>query len=322
MHRGVPIALRLRTAPESARDRSNLQAHRVPADSLVFVEPGQGFVPMKITVAFYGIPRYTAISAPSIETHLLAPMRAWADVTVVHHLWRIDEVRSARSGEHAVLAKDAYTYFDQFAGVVEPPEAFEDGPLFQAWKRHGDSFGDDFGSLRNLMHQLQSLRRVTALIAPTKPDVVVFARPDLQYHDDVPRSACRLASRLPRTCVVPIWNWWAGYNDRFAICGRSSYEAYGRRLDRALDFAQETGRPIHSEMLLKFSLLKSRGQILAIPLTASRVRADGTVRQENFNSLDTSVLWRGRRDRLDRLQCRVTRQVSRLVFPDASWSKA
>ena len=277
---------------------------------------------MKITVAFYGIPRYTAISAPSIETHLLEPMRAWADVTVVHHLWRIAEVRSTRSGEDAALAKDAYAYFDQFEGVVEAPERFEDGATFQAWKRHGDAFGDDFGSLRNLMHQLQSLRRVTALIGRTDPDVVVFARPDLQYHDDIPRSACRLVARLPRTCVVPIWNWWAGYNDRFAICGRSAYEAYGRRLERALEFAQEASRPIHSEMLLKFALRKSRVNTLAIPLTASRVRADGTVRQENFNSLETSVLWRGRRDKLDRLQCRVTRQVSKLVFPDAAWNKA
>lgn len=277
---------------------------------------------MKITVAFYGIPRYTAISAPSIETHLLEPMRAWADVSVVHHLWRIDEVRSARSGEAAVLAKDAYAYFDQFEGTVEQPEAFEASPLFESWKSHGDAFGDNFGSLRNLMHQLQSLRRVTERIAQTAPDVVVFARPDLQYHDDIPRSACRLVARLPRTCVVPIWNWWAGYNDRFAICGRSAFEAYGRRLDRALDFAREAGRPIHSEMLLKFALRKSHVQTLAIPLTASRVRADGTVRQENFNSLETSVLWRGRRDKLDRLQCRVTRQVSKLVFPDASWSKA
>ena len=205
---------------------------------------------MKIAVAFYGIPRCTSISGPSIETHLLEPMRAWADVSVVHHLWRIDEVRSARSGENVMLGKDAYTYFDQFGGVVEPPQAFETSSLFEAWKAHGDAFNDNFGSLRNLMHQLQSLRRVTDLIEKMDPDVVVFARPDLQYHDDIPRSACRLVAHLPRTCVVPIWNWWAGFNDRFAICGRSAFKAYGHRLDRALDFAREANSPIHSERLL------------------------------------------------------------------------
>ncbi len=276
---------------------------------------------MKITVAFYGIPRCTPISAPSIERNLLEPLRSAGDVSVVHHLWRIDRVKSARSGEDAVLPQDAYAYFEQFSGVVEPPEVFEAGEQFQSWKACGDQFGDNFGSLRNLMHQLQSLRRVTALIERTDPDVVVFARPDLQYHDAIPLSACRFAARFPRSCVVPIWNWWAGYNDRFAICGKAAYRAYGNRVDRAVDSARATRRPIHSESLVKFALRKAGANTLAIPMTASRVRADGTVREENFNSIATSTLWRGRRDRFDRLQCRLTRQVSKMIFSDASWDK-
>jgi hypothetical protein len=277
---------------------------------------------MKITVAFYGIPRCTPISAPSIEHHLLRPLRAAADVSVVHHLWRIDRVTSARSGEDVPLPQDAYAYFDQFAGVIEAPERFEAGEQFKSWMAAGDEFGDNFGSLRNLMHQLQSLKRLTALVDRTDPDVVVFARPDLQYHDDVPLSACRLAAKFPSLCVVPIWNWWAGFNDRFAICGKAAYTAYGNRVDRAVDFAQAAGRPIHSEGLVKFALHTGGVNTLAIPMTASRVRADGTVRQENFNSIETSTLWRGRRDRFDRLQCRLTRQVSKMLFSDAAWDKA
>ena len=277
---------------------------------------------MKITVALYGIPRCTPISAPSIERHLLQPLRSAGDISVVHHLWRIDHVTNARSGEDIALPQDAYAYFDQFAGVVEPPERFEASEQFKSWMMAGDQFGDNFGSLRNLMHQLQSLKRVTALADRTDPDVVVFARPDLQYHDDIPLSACRLAAKFPSLCVVPIWNWWAGFNDRFAICGKAAYQAYGNRVDRAVDFAQAAGRPIHSESLVKFALRSGGVNTLAIPMTASRVRADGTVRQENFNPIETSTLWRGRRDRLDRLQCRVTRQVSKLIFSDASWDKA
>jgi hypothetical protein len=277
---------------------------------------------MKITVAFYGIPRCTPISAPSIERHLLQPLRSFGEVHVVHHLWKIDHVTSARSGEDAALARDAYEYFDQFPGVVEPPEHFETGEEFKSWMMFGDEFGDNFGSLRNLMHQLQSLKRVTELVRRTDPDIVVFARPDLQYHDSVPLSACRLAAKFSSLCVVPIWNWWAGLNDRFAICGKAAYQAYGNRVDRAVDYAQAAGRPIHSESLVKFALRESGVSTLAIPMTASRVRADGTVRQENFNPLETSTLWRGRRDKFDRLQCRLTRQVSKLIFSDASWDKA
>ena len=276
---------------------------------------------MKITVAFYGIPRCTDISAPSIETHLLAPLSKLGEVFVVHHLWKLDQVRSTRSGENVALPADAYDYFNDFSGEIEPPEPFEEGEAFAGWKRSGDPFGDNFGSLRNLMHQLQSLKRATALAKETNPDVVVFARPDLQYHDDIPLSACRFAARFPSTCVVPIWNWWAGYNDRFAICGRNAFEAYGMRLDRAIEFAQSTGRSIHSESLVKFALRRARVRTLAIPLTASRVRADGAIRQENFDSIATCVLWRGPRDKVDRLRCRVTRQVSKIIFPDAAWRK-
>lgn len=277
---------------------------------------------MKITVAFFGIPRCTSISAPSIEQHVLGPLRAAGAVRVVHHLWKIEHVKSARSGEDAAMSRDAYAYFDQFSGVVEPPERFEEGRQFQEWKAFGDDFGDGFGSLRNLLHQLQSLQRVTALVEATNPDIVVFARPDLQYHDDIPLSACRLAARFPSLCVVPIWNWWAGYNDRFAICGRAAYRAYGNRVDRAVAHALAAGGPIHPESLVKFALREGGASTLAIPMTASRVRADGTVRPENFDSLATSTLWRGRRDRLNRFRCQLTRQVSRLIFTDASWDKA
>lgn len=277
---------------------------------------------MKITVAFYGIPRCTQICAPAIQAHLLDPLKRFGEVSVVHHLWKIGHVKSARSGEDVAMAADAYAWFEQFPGVVEPPEAFEEGALFQSWKQFGDGFKDDFGSLRNLMHQLQSLKRVTALVKQTAPDVVVFARPDLLYHDDIPRSACRLVARFPSLCVVPQWNWWAGFNDRFAICGRKAFEAYGNRMDRAVDFAQATRRQIHSEALVKFALGRGGAHTLAIPLKASRVRADGTIRQENFNALETSTLWRGHRDKLDRLRFRVTRQLSRVAFPDAEWQDA
>ncbi len=277
---------------------------------------------MKITVAFYGIPRCSRISAPSIEANLLQPLRSVGQVSVVQHLWQIQTVKSARSGEDIALAEDAYIHFRNFEGVIEPPAAFEESELFATWKSFGDSFNDNFSSLRNLMHQLQSLKRVTELIRRTEPDVVVFARPDLQYHDEIPVSACRFVRRFPGTCVVPIWNWWAGFNDRFAVCGRGAYEAYGTRVDRAVDFAQSTGRPIHSESLVKYALGKARVRTLAIPTTASRVRADGTVRPENFNSVETCVLWRGRsRDRLDRLQCRLTREMSKIIFSDAPWHK-
>jgi hypothetical protein len=269
---------------------------------------------MKITVAFYGIPRCTAISAPSIERHVLAPLRRIGQVTVVHHLWKIDGIKSIRSGENGKLPPDAYDYFKHCEGLVEPAPPFESGELFARWKWFGDAFGDDFASLRNLMHQLQSLHRVTELVSNTAPDVVIFARPDLLYHDAIPESAVRLAENRPKLTVIPIWNWWGGFNDRFAICGREAYEAYGRRLELGVSFAEQNRRPVHSESLVKFALHEAGVETLGIPLKASRVRLDGSVKVEDFDHLRTNTPWY---DPLGTIRMLAAQRASKRLFPDA-----
>lgn len=263
---------------------------------------------MKITVAFFGIPRCTAVCAPAIERHVLAPLRAVADVRVVHHLWQLERVTSARSGEDVVQPESAYDWFRAHAGRIEPPPRLEDGERFRRWTSHGDGFDDGFRSLRNLLHQLESLRRVTRLVDEQPCDAVLFARPDLLYHDPIPASACRLAQRRPHACIVPSWNWWAGLNDRFALCGARSYRAYGERVEAAEEFAARTRQPVHSEKLLRFAMRRAGASIFTLPCRASRVRADGSVKEENFDDLQT--LCEGRRGRLRLLYARYRSTLS------------
>ena len=54
-----------------------------------------------IAVALYGLPRCSAVTVPSIEKQILAPLRRCGNVRVFYHLFlqdRIDNVRSSEAG--------------------------------------------------------------------------------------------------------------------------------------------------------------------------------------------------------------------------------
>jgi hypothetical protein len=235
----------------------------------------------------FGIPRCMRVSLPTIERNVLAPLRHLGEVSVHYHLYRLAQVINPRSGEQGRLAAENYDCFGSFSGVLEASGAAFTGTTFAGWQAFGDAFGDDFASLRNLRSQLYSLERVTGLVAAEKPGVVVFIRPDLCYHDVLPAGAVRYAARQPAACVVPVWQWWHGYNDRFAICGAESYRAYGRRGQLAEEFCRTTGGPLHSERLLRFALRRARCRMRVMTTQASRVRVDGTVVRERFDGART-----------------------------------
>lgn len=141
---------------------------------------------------------------------------------------------------------------------------------------YGDRWGNDYRSLRNLIHQLHSLHRVT----PDDTDVVVFARPDLIYHDSL-APIIREALSDPRPRIyLPRWQSWGGMNDRFAIAVGSAAQTYGRRIEAVHDFCAGNG-PLHSEKLLAFVLRNI--EVIPIPHRASRVRPNGTV-WESFSA--------------------------------------
>lgn len=242
---------------------------------------------MKIVVAFFGIPRCTAISAPSIEANILAPLRKLGEVEVVYHLYEQKQVSNSRSGEHGQLDPANYTYFQQFRGITEVPGVAHEGDALNKWKSFGDAFADDFASLRNLRSQLYSLLQVSRLVESTNPDVVLFIRPDLLYHDPIPARLIEIAQENPKACIIPDWQWWGGYNDRFSICGRDAYWSYGTRIRQVINFCTQHQSPLHSESLVRYALKADGLKLYTTGLQASRVRVSGETKIEEFNPLST-----------------------------------
>ena len=250
---------------------------------------------MKIAVALFGIPRASKLALPTLFGTALAELGHVGETRVFHHLFVQPRVRNPRSSEDDELRASAYTPFDAFDGELEPA-----GDCLQRWpverlQTFGDYYQDDFVSFNNLVHQLHSLWRVTQRIEAWQPDVVLFLRPDLIYHDAIPQAWIEAALRAPRLVVVPDWQWWGGVNDRLAVCGRASYPAYGRRIERAARFCERTTRPLHAERLLRFALHEARLRLRTRAFRASRIRTDGRMVAEKFHSNGTVGPWTNRR---------------------------
>jgi hypothetical protein len=238
---------------------------------------------MKIAVAFFGIPRNSKICLPTIESNIYGRLPGDATVASFYHLYSPQMVTNVRSGEHGFLGEDNYQPFDGMKGVVEPAGGCLDRWDYRLIQSFGDVWGDDGKSLHNLVHQLNSLHEVTSMLEAFGPDVVLFLRPDLIYLDPLPKYVIPAVFASPSAVHIPHWQWWNGLNDRFAVCGRSSYRAYGKRIECALRFCAEHQRGLHSERLLRFAMKEARAKLRTLDMRASRVRVGGEVVDESFS---------------------------------------
>jgi hypothetical protein len=190
---------------------------------------------------------------------------------------------NARSGEDASMPAEAYAPFAPFDGELEAPGACLNTWQFEQLKQFGDHHRDTFRSLQNLIHQLHSLR-----LTLWQPDMVMFMRPDLFHHTGFNQAAMASVADHAERCILPQWHWWGGLNHRFALCGAQVFKAYGCRIEQALAFAQQTGRPLHGERLVHYALSRADASVRTTALEASRVRVNGQLKAENFAAMTTS----------------------------------
>lgn len=211
-----------------------------------------------VVICHYGITRGLDRTVASIRRNV-----AWPGAETHVHVYDQPQTQ-----DPALLSPDMLDY-------EQPGHCLERWD-FDRIASYGDGWQNDFRSLRNLVHQLHSLHRVT----PDDADVVVFARPDLIYHDDLaPVIHKALSDPRPRV-YVPQWQSFGGLNDRFAIAVGSAAQTYGRRIEAVHDFCAAHG-PLHAERLLAFVLRNT--EVIRIPHRASRVRPNGIV-WESFSA--------------------------------------
>jgi len=240
---------------------------------------------MRIALAYFGLPRNSSICFPSIEKNIYKRLPSKnACVKSFYHLYEPQLVKNSRSGENAFLSEENYRVFEGMTGCYEVAGECLDKWKVEELKGHGDVWMDNFKSLENLVHQLNSLHIVTSMVKAFRPNVVIFLRPDLIYHDPLPDFVVPAISARHRAIYIPDWQWWNGLNDRFAVCGSSVFEAYGKRIELALPFCKEMKRGLHAERLLSYAMKKVGARIRTLEVRASRVRVGGEIVEETFSS--------------------------------------
>ncbi len=251
---------------------------------IAFHGSGNDPVP-RIAVCFFGITRSLRHTVAAIEENVLGPARQVGTVTVHGHFFRETHIENARTGERGTVDPEEHRLIPFDTLTIEEPDVWIDRDWQDGLKANGDYWDDDFSSFRNLIHQLHSLEQVTLAAIATRPDVIAFCRPDLWYHDSLGPGFRRAILAQTDVAFVPPWqHWQGGLNDRFAICaGRVAAEAYGCRIRSALHFVSQTGLPLHSERLVRFSLMTAGIRIKNLNARASRVRVGGVIEDEDFS---------------------------------------
>ena len=236
----------------------------------------------KIAICFFGITRSLTQTVGSIESNILQPARAVGEVRTFAHFFQQLEIDNPRSGEKGVLRQEEHTLLSPDWLELEEPDLCLAEMDFETMKSYGDTWKDGYRSLRNLAHQLHSLDRATNAALDWKPDICIFARPDLMYWDSFEK-VLRKAIRAPdRTAFIPSWQHWGGLNDRFAVCiGEDAIRAYGMRKNLLLG-SHHPSYGIDSENLVKHALDLAEVDERYFNVRASRVRNDGTIKREDF----------------------------------------
>lgn len=236
---------------------------------------------MRVALVFYGITRSLKLTLGSIQRNLVKPSMALAsEVRTFGHFYDQTTIENPRSKESGSLDPEEYRLLDLDEVQIESPGTCLDRYSFETLKANGDPWRDGWASLRNLVHQLNSLGRASEMALEFRPHVVVFARPDLYYHEPITAHLELLAGIRRQRILVPDWASWHGFNDRFAIAkGDDVIRAFGLRVGRLGEYCS-LGRKPHAERFLSFAL---QGQpVRPVPMRASRVRSNGLVVVEDF----------------------------------------
>lgn len=236
---------------------------------------------MKIAICFFGITRSLKFNIKSINKNVIDPCKNYGNVKLFGHFYEQESIHNPRSNENEALDLDEYKLLHLDFIDLEKPGCFIEDSDFEEVCKYGDEYSDGFQSVKNLFHQLWSLRKVTLRALSWGADVVLFVRPDLLYHDSFDSEISRCLNADQDFILLPNWQHHGGYNDRFSIVkGKEAVRAYGCRYEQLLKYCSEKCASLQSESFLKYSIKKIRVKFISV--RASRVRASGCTVKEDF----------------------------------------
>jgi len=245
-----------------------------------------------VVLIFFGLVKnVTSSQLAGYSRWLVDPWRAagW-DVKGVMHTHRVEHVTNPRAEERGISlfqSKSIAAFSNLVPGlVVSVTDGADSDKLFypasmirthQHWAGPGEIV-----TKRNFIRQLHSLELGTALAKQNFPDaeLYIFVRPDVLFSASVAPF-----QPSPQTLIVPRFHPFGGFNDRFAMCGRETFEIYGTRFQHLAAFLKVA--IMHAETFLKWVLVdKHRLGVNQHPgIVFGRIRANGKVSRADVGLL-------------------------------------
>jgi hypothetical protein len=240
---------------------------------------------MRVAVIFFGLARGTQVTVENIQRNIYDCNRqlgvSFTTFASLNLLERIDNPRAGelgvplRADEALNLRADTYLLVRQNDAHI--------ATALSAVQRWGDEYDNGWVSLRNVLHQLASLRRAWTMCKELTPggfDYYLFLRPDLLYLDEICLPDIARNFRAAGSIVVPPWHSWGGFNDRFAFADPRAARHYAERIRLIPRYC--AANPMHPEIFLAYALRRGGCRVGVLPARAKRVRANGAVRDERF----------------------------------------
>lgn len=240
----------------------------------------------RVTVVLFGSIRSIRWTRDSIQRNVLGwnasrgvAVTSFASINLFE---TIDNPRSGESGLQLDRGDLILLPADQRVVIEQSDDDIRDE--LEVARRAGDFYDNGFRSVRNLLHQLNSLRAAWAAISRddhlSTADYFLFARPDLRYNRPVQLSRGARRLETDNSVLVPEWQSFGGFNDRIALADRRGAYVYANRLDHVSAYCA-TG-PLQAERFLGFCLEEGAVRVGRLQVSASRVRGDGSVVKEAF----------------------------------------
>jgi hypothetical protein len=233
---------------------------------------------MRVAVCFFGITRnFGKFALDSINSNLLASV-AQLDPRFrkIAHFNRIDRVTGKRSPENNVpVDSEEYKLLNCDLVALTDQDEVDQKIDFDYLKSFGDSWRNDFSSLRNLLRQFYSLNAVTDLLLRDggQYDLVIFSRVDLRFEVRL-----RLPKIRPATLYTAWFDRFRGLNDRFGLGDLPTMVAYGRRQSMVRQYCSELKSPLTAEHYLLWYMKRNgfaTGFLTSLEFT--RLRAQGKI---------------------------------------------
>lgn len=237
---------------------------------------------MKIGIIFFGLPRNTQSTLPSIKKFIFDAL-AGHEIFIESCFSLQSYISNAHSNEATILDQSNYDFFKQYPHQFIQPEALLDKDLFEQVIQFGDKWKDNGRSLKNLLMQLNCIQIAYLRCKKHDCDFYIFVRPDMIIHEIIPIKAFIGGYANKKAVLLPSWQWHRGINDRFAITTRSAADIYGLRTQQTVNYCLDSKKPLHSEGFLQHLLSINNVKIRTFNTKMSRVRANGHISAEEFS---------------------------------------